>query len=59
MTTQKKKTELRKMLLSWLENDLVKAGFVYNEVEKRNEAFVRGWRLAVYSIIQKLDDFNL
>ncbi|MEK6880723.1 MAG: hypothetical protein AABY22_13985 [Nanoarchaeota archaeon] len=54
-----KKTEFRKMLLSWQEGDLVKAGWVYDYIEKRNEAFARGWRMAIYSVINKLDEFNL
>ena len=38
----KKQKEFRKMLLYWLDNDMVKSGYVYDKVEKRNEAFARG-----------------
>jgi len=48
--------EFRKMLLSWQDNDLVKAGFVFHYIERKNEAFARGWRMAIYSIIDKLDE---
>ena len=47
------------MLLAWLEGDMVKAGYIYDKIERRNEAFARGWRLGVYCIIQKLDEFDL
>lgn len=58
-TANKKHEEFRKMLHHWLETDMVRAGFVYDKVEKRNEAFARGWRLAIYSVTQQLDNYDL
>lgn len=44
------------MLRSWLEGDLVKAEWPWNYIEKRNEAFLRGWRQGIYSVIRKLEE---
>lgn len=54
-----KKDELRKMLLDWQKIDMVKAGWIYHYVEKQNDSFARGWRYAIYSVISKLDEFDL
>ena len=44
------------MFQSWLDGDMVKAGTNYNIIERRNEAFARGWRFAILSVIQKIED---
>ena len=54
-----KSKHFRKMLIDWRDSDIVKAGWICHYVEKNNEAFIRGWRYALYSVISKLDDFNL
>lgn len=54
-----KKETLRDMLLGWQTFDDVRASWIYEHVEKRNEAFARGWRYAIYSVIRKLDEFDL
>lgn len=48
------KYALRKMFQSWLDTDMVKAGYNFNIVEAKNEAFARGYRFALYSVINKI-----
>lgn len=50
--------ELLKMYRMWLDNDIVKAGTNFVYIEKRNEAFARGWRFAILGIIGKLEDLR-
>ena len=56
---KKKVDEFMKMLKSWLDADIVRAttNFVY--IENRNEAFARGYRDALYSVLRKAEEaFN-
>lgn len=48
--------ELRDMMQKNLENDLVRSGWYYHYVEKKDPAFERGWRYAYYNIIRQLDE---
>jgi hypothetical protein len=55
-----KKITLREMLLSWQAEDLVKAERYYHYIERENrDAYARGWRSAIQSVIEKLDEFDL
>lgn len=56
---KKKHREFREMLHKWLDTDMVKAGSNFNKIERGNEAFARGWRFGIHSVIQKLDDYDL
>ena len=59
MITNFEMEELKEILKSWLDHDLVKAGFVFKEVEKDNEAFARGWMMGIYSVLCEIDKINL
>ena len=56
MKTKKKIKELKEKYKTWLASDLVKAGTNFKYIERRNEAFARGWRFAMLEIINDLDE---
>jgi len=58
MSKQKKIEELLKKYRSWLEDDMVKAGTNFNYIERRNEAFARGWRFAMLEIINDIEELT-
>lgn len=55
--TKENTDEFFKLLKSWLETDMVVAGFVYKYIEKGNPAFVRGYRSALHSVLRKAEEF--
>ncbi len=42
-------------LKTWQSTDIVKAGTNFKYIEKQNEAFARGWRMAVKNIIDEIE----
>lgn len=55
-TKEKKIRQLEQMLRMWLETDIVKAGTNFYYIERKNEAFARGWRFAVHSILGRIEE---
>jgi hypothetical protein len=56
-TTKNKTDEFFKMVSGWLTNDIVKAGTNYNYIEKKDEAFVRGYRAALLAVVRKGEEW--
>lgn len=57
-TDKKKIEELYKKYNNWLDTDIVKAGHNFNTIERKNEAFARGWRFAMLEIIRDLEELT-
>ena len=62
MTTKDKVGEKLKetleLLKTWKETDIVRAGYIYRDIERNNEAFARGWRFAMKECIDKLEQIT-
>ena len=56
---QDKLEELHQILLKQLAGDMVRAGYYYLDIERRNEAFARGWRWGIKSTIRLIEDMGL
>lgn len=48
--------DLFKIFISWLQSDIFKAGYQWNYIEKKNEAYGRGYRAALHNIIRKAEE---
>jgi len=45
-----------KMLNNWLGTDMFKATTYWNYIEKRNEAYGRGYRAGILAVLQKAEE---
>lgn len=39
----------------WLDTDMVKAGTTFTIIERKNEAFARGWRMGISHVINIIE----